>query len=102
MPFDPVTAALDIGGKVIDRLWPDPAQAAAAKLSLATMAQTGELARLTADTDLAKAQVAIDTIEATKDSMFVSGWRPMVGWVCVAGLAFANLVMPRSSGLPTS
>jgi hypothetical protein len=28
MALDPVTALLDIGGKVIDRLWPNPVQAA--------------------------------------------------------------------------
>ena len=29
--IDPITAALDIGGKLIDRLWPDPSQRDAAK-----------------------------------------------------------------------
>ena len=46
MAFDPVSAALDIGGKLIDRLWPDPTEAAKAKLALVQMQQTGELARL--------------------------------------------------------
>ena len=31
MALDPVTAALDVGGKLIDRLWPDPTQRDAAK-----------------------------------------------------------------------
>ena len=26
MAVDPITAALDVGGKLIDRLWPDPTQ----------------------------------------------------------------------------
>lgn len=34
MSLDPISAVLDIGGKVIDRLWPDPAQRDAAKLEL--------------------------------------------------------------------
>ena len=34
MAFDPVSAALDIGGKVIDRVWPDPAQKDAAEEEL--------------------------------------------------------------------
>jgi hypothetical protein len=87
MAFDPISAALDIGGKVIDRLWPDPAQRDAAKLELLKMQQTGELAQLTADTDLAKAQAAINAQEAQSPTLFVSGWRPFIGWVC--GLAFA-------------
>jgi len=44
MSFDPVSAALDIGGKVIDRVWPDPAQKDAAKLELMKLYQSGDLA----------------------------------------------------------
>ena len=44
MAIDPVTAMLDIGGKVIDRLWPDPVQAAQAKLELIRLQQSGDLA----------------------------------------------------------
>ena len=39
MSLDPVTALLDIGGKVIDRIWPDPVQAASAK-GIATVINT--------------------------------------------------------------
>mgnify|MGYP003386863135 CR=1 FL=1 len=46
--FDPITAALDVGEKLIDRLWPDPTEAGKAKLALLQMQQTGELAALTA------------------------------------------------------
>jgi hypothetical protein len=42
MALDPVTAVLDIGGKLIDRMWPDPAVADQAKLELLKMQQTGE------------------------------------------------------------
>ena len=76
MALDPISAALDIGGKVIDRLWPDPAQAAAAKLELIKLQQSGELA-----------QLAVNTEEAKHPSVFVSGWRPAIGWIC--GLACA-------------
>lgn len=46
MTFDPMTAALDIGGKLIDRLWPDPEQRAAAKQQLAQMQMDGDLKEL--------------------------------------------------------
>lgn len=94
MAFDPISAALDIGSKLIDRLWPDPSQANAAKLELMKMTQTGELAQLTADTDLAKAQAAINQAEAGNANLFVSGWRPAVGWVCAAGLFSQFIVRP--------
>jgi hypothetical protein len=43
MSFDPITAALDIGGKLIDKFFPDPAEKAKAALELARMHQDGEL-----------------------------------------------------------
>jgi hypothetical protein len=43
MSLDPITAVLDIGGKVIDKLFPDPAQRDAAKLELYKAQQAGEL-----------------------------------------------------------
>ena len=85
--FDPVTAALDIGGKLIDRLWPDPAQRDAAKLELLKLQQSGELAGITG-------QVEINKIEAASASVFVSGWRPFIGWICGAGLGYQFLVYP--------
>ena len=72
---DAVAAGLQIGNKLIDRLWPDPAQAAQAKLQLLQMQQSGELAQLAADTDLAKGQMAINQTEAANASVFVAGWR---------------------------
>ena len=42
MAFDPVTAVLNIGGKVLDKIFPDPAQRDQAKLELAKLQQTGE------------------------------------------------------------
>lgn len=43
MSFDPLTAALDIGGKIIDKIFPDPAQRDAAKLELLKAQQSGAL-----------------------------------------------------------
>lgn len=80
MAVDPVTALLDIGGKVIDRLWPDPTQAANAKLELIKLQQSGEL-------QVIAGQLKINEVEAGHSSVFVSGWRPAIGWVC--GLACA-------------
>lgn len=94
MAFDPLTAVLDIGGKLIDRLWPDPAQRDAAKVKLFELNQSGELAKLAAETDLAKGQLAINQAEAQNPRLFVSGWRPWVGWVCGAAFAYAAILEP--------
>ena len=79
MALDPLSALLDIGGKVIDRVWPDPAQAAAAKLELFKLQQSGELAQIAG-------QMEVNKAEAANPNVFVSGWRPFIGWVC--GLGF--------------
>jgi hypothetical protein len=101
MSFDPISAALDLGGKLIDRLIPDPAQKAQAALDLLKLQQTGELAQLTADTDLARGQLAVNQAEATNANWFVSGWRPAVGWVCVLGLFYSFVLRPIAAPLIT-
>ena len=88
MALDPLTAILDVGTKVIERLWPDPAQRDAAKLELFKLQQSGELAQLAAETDLAKGQIGVNEKEAQSASLFVSGWRPFIGWVCGAACAW--------------
>jgi hypothetical protein len=87
MALDPITAAMDIGGKLIDRLWPDPAQGAAAKLELIKLQQSGDLAQMTG-------QLEINKIEAASNSTFVSGWRPAIGWVCALALLYQYLIRP--------
>jgi len=87
MALDPVSALLDIGGKVLDRVFPDPAQQAAAKLELMKLQQSGELAQLAGQMDINK-------LEATNPSIFVSGWRPAIGWICGAGFAVQFVVGP--------
>jgi hypothetical protein len=44
--------------------------------------------------EIAQAQIAVNREEATSHSIFVAGWRPMVGWVCCAGLASNYLLVP--------
>jgi hypothetical protein len=45
----PLGALLDIGGKLIDKFFPDPEQKAKAQLELMQMQQNGELAKINAD-----------------------------------------------------
>ena len=51
-----------------------------------------EQARIDQATDLA--QVDVNKIEAENPNLFVSGWRPAVGWVGVLGLAYQFLGYP--------
>ena len=86
MALDPITAALAIGGQVIARIWPDPADQAKAQLALLELAPRGELA-----------QMDVNKVEAASTSVFVSGWRPAVGWICGAGCAWNWIGLPVAS-----
>ena len=46
MALEPIAAALDLGGKLIERMWPDPQQRALAQLELLRLQQSGELESL--------------------------------------------------------
>ncbi len=39
-------------------------------------------------------QVRVDELEAKSSSIFVSGWRPAVGWVCVTAFGVAYVLEP--------
>ncbi len=94
MALDPVTAMLDIGGKVIDRLFPDAGQAAAAKLELIKLQQSGELAMMSADVEIAKGQMSTNQAEAASGGLFVAGWRPFIGWTCGAAFGYKFVLAP--------
>jgi len=83
----PLLDIVGIGAKLIDKLIPDPKAKAEAMEKLKELDQAGELAKMNADLAVMSQQVEIDKIEAASTNMFIAGWRPAVGWVCVLGLA---------------
>ena len=85
-----VTALLPALRTLIDRLIPDKAAAEKAKAEM-------ELQLVQAANAAAMAQVEVNKIEAGHSSIFVAGWRPSIGWVCAAGLAWAFVVAPVAS-----
>jgi hypothetical protein len=94
MAFDPISVLLEVGSKVIDRVFPDPTAAASAKLELLKLQQSGELAKLAADTDLAKGQLEVNKTEAASTNWFVSGARPFIMWGCGFAMLYASLFEP--------
>lgn len=44
--------------------------------------------------EIAKAQINVNQNEAKHKSIFVSGWRPACGWVCVSGFSVNFLIIP--------
>lgn len=86
--LDPIVA-------IINKVVPDKSAAAAAVAQLQLLQAQGaineEMAQLVAMTS---AQTDIDKVEAGSTSTFVAGWRPLVGWVCAAGLGYVALLEP--------
>ena len=87
MALDPITAIFDGITTVVNKIFPDASEAQKAALQL-------QLAQLTAETDLAKGQQAINAEEAKSASLFVAGWRPAVGWCCAAAFAYHFILQP--------
>jgi hypothetical protein len=85
MAADPLTAALNLGGQLIDRLWPDPEKRDQAKLALMEMAQKGELAELTGRAEIVKT-------EAASEHWLAANWRPLLM------LTFGGLIVARWFG----
>lgn len=77
---------LGIVGNVIEKIVPDKEKAATMK---------HEIAMSLVNSDLA--QMDINKQEATHPNVFVSGWRPAVGWICVMALFFNYILSPIAS-----
>jgi len=84
---------------IITRVWPDPADAARAAQAMAELEQAGEFKRIDAALQEMQMQADINKTEAQHPSVFVSGWRPAVGWVCTFALFWHFIGRPFASWL---
>jgi hypothetical protein len=79
--LDNLNPLLSIGGKILDRVLPDPAQASAAKAELQKLEQTGELAKMANETKLYETEQnnLTDRLKADmgSDSWLSKNIRPM-------------------------
>lgn len=69
---------------LLDKVIPDKDLKAKLSHEIATLAERHAQ-------ELAKSQLEVNKAEAAHKSMFVAGWRPAVGWVCVLGM-FSNFI----------
>ena len=79
MALDPVTAAFEVGGKLIDKFWPDASEAEKTK-------QQQFLAVFVAQADIVKT-------EAASNHWLAANWRPLLM------LTFGGLIVARWFGL---
>lgn len=82
-----------VGKGIIDRLFPDPEKKAAAELELLKMKESGDLARLSSATELAKAQIAVNAEEVKSGSM-LGKWRGFLGWGLACSAVYQLMVFP--------
>jgi hypothetical protein len=80
MALDPITAGIELAESVIAKIWPDKSEQ--------------ERAQLAAAMALVQGQLEINKAEAASPSVFTSGWRPAIGWVCGCALAYTYIGYP--------
>jgi Holin of 3TMs, for gene-transfer release len=81
-----VATLLPIVNKVLD-LIPDPNAKQKAQMEM-------QAALLEMSAKQAEQQSKINEVEAQHQSLFVAGWRPMIGWTCAFAFAFIYVVGP--------
>lgn len=84
---DIIGSVVGVVSTLIDKFIPDPAAKAQALQKLQEMEQAGELQAMAGQNDINK-------IEAANPNIFISGWRPFIGWVCGLALIVQVVIGP--------
>jgi len=79
--------AINAGLQIVNKFIPDPNQRAEAEASLRQSLQQWD-----------QQQSETNTAEAQNPNLFVSGWRPAIGWIGASGLAYQYVVRPFAYG----
>lgn len=101
MAFPLAVPIIDAVLKIVDKVIPDPAAQAEAKLKALTLLQSGELEVFKVEGELAKGQLEVNKAEAESTDFFRGGWRPAVGWICATAFAVQFVVGPLAPWLAT-
>ena len=78
-----IGAVADLATTVVNKIWPDKSEQERQQLASALAIVQGQL--------------DANKIEAASPSVWTSGWRPGVGWICVAALAMQYVARPLIS-----
>lgn len=70
----------ELATTVVNKIWPDKTEQ--------------EKAELAAAVSLVQGQLKINEVEAANPSVFVSGARPFIMWVCGFALAYVSIIEP--------
>jgi hypothetical protein len=89
----PLGAILDIGGKIIDRLIPDPTAKAQAQVELLKLEQSGELAKMANDSEITKAYLSdVASARSREAQVAVSDSAPYLNKIITPVLALGVLI----------
>ena len=80
MDITGIGSVADLAKTVVNKIWPDKSEQ--------------EKAELLAAVTLVQGQLSINATEAANPKVFVSGWRPFIGWVCGMGAAWNWIGLP--------
>ena len=83
MDLTGVGAVADLASTVVNKIWPDKTEQ--------------EKQQLAAALAIVQGQLDANKVEAASSSVWTSGWRPGVGWICVAALAMQYVARPLIS-----
>lgn len=78
---------------------PDPAKKAQAQLDLQKELNANSQRIMDALLGADAKQLEVNKVEAASPSLFVSGWRPTIGWICGFGLAWQYVLAPIANWL---
>ena len=78
-----IGAVADLATTVVNKIWPDKSEQERQQLASALAIVQGQL--------------DANKVEAASSSVWTSGWRPGVGWICVAALAMQYVARPLIS-----
>lgn len=88
------TLLIDPLSRLLDKLIPDPEARAHAQLELMKSSRGMDIEELRLAIAADSAQTAINQQEAANPNLFVSGWRPFIGWVCGVAFAYHFILQP--------
>lgn len=77
-----VGAVADLATTVVNKIWPDKSEEEKQQIAAAVMVVQG--------------QIDTNKVEAANPNVFVSGWRPFIGWVCGSACAWNWIGLPMA------
>jgi hypothetical protein len=90
----PAATIVDGAAKIIGMFKLSPELKAQLQAQLNTENIDIEKAELAAQVAVMQGQLEVNKQEAESTSLFIAGWRPAVGWVCVIALGYAYVLQP--------